>query len=145
MTATVEPDGYLWHTRLLLQYHAAFEFAPMESLIRERQENYYRVLAACDKAGSSTAFVEFGAAVVEEALERFLGDLSAEPSTPSHRIEIAAGHFSGREFSRKDYAAIFPSLSTATASRDLRHGVDSGRLVRSREKALTRYRFACES
>lgn len=134
--------GRLWHTLLLLQYHAAFEFVPMESLIRERQEDYYGVLAACDKAGSSTAFVEFGAAVVEEALKRFLGDLRPEPSTASHRIEIAAGHLAGREFSRKDYAAIFPSLSTATASRDLRHGVDSGRLERSGEIALTRYRFA---
>ncbi len=108
----------------------------------KRQGDYYRVLAACDKAGSSTAFVEFATTVVEEALKRFLGNIKVEPSTPSQRIEIAAGHFSGREFSRKDYAAIFPRLSTATASRDLRHGVDSGRLQRSGEKALSRYRFA---
>ena len=50
----------------------------MESLIRERQEDYYRVLAACDKAGSSTAFVEFGTAVVEEALKRFLKNLKPQ-------------------------------------------------------------------
>jgi len=91
---------------------------------------------------ANAAFVEFGTAVVEEALKRFLGDLKPEPSTASHRIEIAAGHLAGREFSRKDYSAIFPSISTATASRDLRHGIDSGRLQKSGEKALTRYRFA---
>ncbi len=76
---------------------------------------------------------------MEEALKRFLENLKAEPTTPSHRIEIAAGHFGGREFSRKHYAALFPSLSTATASRDLRHGVEIGRLLKTGEKALTRY------
>ena len=133
--------GRLWHTLMLYRYHPAFEFVPIESLIREKQSDYYAVLGACDRAGNSTAFVEFGAALVEEALRRFLGNLKAEPSTPSHRIEIAAARFGAQEFSRKDYAAVFPTLSTATASRDLRHGFEIGRLVRRGQKALTRYQF----
>ncbi|MEM9282427.1 MAG: Fic family protein [Verrucomicrobiota bacterium] len=134
--------GRLWHTLLLYRYHPAFEFVPLEPFIRERQKEYYAVLGACDKAGNSTAFVEFGAAIVEEALRRFLETLRAEPTTPSHRIEIAFGHFGGREFSRKDYSSIFPTLSTSTASRDLRHGVEIGRLSKTGGKALTRYRFS---
>ena len=75
-------------------------------------------------------------------MKRFLENLRAEPTTPSQRIEIAARHLAGRKFSRKDYAALFPNISTATASRDLRHGVGSGRRIRTGEEALTRYRFA---
>jgi len=133
-------SGRLWHTLLLFHYHPAFEFVPIESLIRERQQDYYKVLEACDRVGNSTAFVEFGAATVEEALQRFLQNLRAEPTTPSHRIEIAVRHFESRGFSRKDYASLFPRISPATASRDLRHGVELGLLVKSGDKALTRYR-----
>lgn len=133
--------GRLWHTLLLYRYHPAFEFVPLESLIRERQNDYYSVLGECDRAGNSTAFVEFGTMIVEKALRRFLETLRAEPATASHRIEIASGHFGEREFSRKDYSSLFPSLSTATASRDLRHGVETGRLIKAGERALTRYRF----
>jgi Fic family protein len=134
--------GRLWHTLTLYHYHPVFEFVPIESLIREKQRDYYAVLSTCDRAGNSTAFNEFGAAIVEESLKRFLENLKAEPSTPSHRIEIAAARHGAQEFSRKDYAAVFPTLSTATASRDLRHGVELGRLMKRGEKALTRYRFA---
>ena len=135
--------GRLWHTLLLYRYHPVFEFVPVESLIRERQTDYYAVLGACDRAGNSSAFIEFGSAIVEEALGRFLENLRAEPSSASHRIEIAASRFGAREFSRKDYAVHFPNLSTATASRDLRLGAETGRLIKSGEKALTRYKFAC--
>ncbi len=46
-----------------------------------------------------------------------------------------------RSFSRKDYMALFPNLSTATASRDLRKAVDESRLKSSGEKAQTVYQF----
>ena len=134
--------GRLWHTLMLYTYHPAFEFVPLESIIRERQKDYYAVLGNCDQIGTSTAFVEFGAVVVEEALRRFMENLKTEPVTSSQRIETAARHFGQQDFSRKDYAVLFPKLSTATASRDLRKGVEISRLLRTGEKALTRYRFA---
>lgn len=31
----------------------------METVIRDQQADYYKVLATCDKAGNSTAFIEF--------------------------------------------------------------------------------------
>lgn len=133
--------GRLWHTLLLCQHHPVFEFVPLESLVRERQCDYYEVLSACDRVGNSTAFVEFAVSLVEEALVRFLANLKAEPSTPNHRLELAAQSLRAGDFSRKDYQRLFPNLSTATASRDLRHGVDVGRLVKTGEKALTRYHF----
>lgn len=132
--------GRLWHTLLLYHCHPAFEFVPVESVIRERQEEYYDVLGACDRVGNSTAFIEFGTDAVELALRRFLETLQAEPATQTHRLKIAARHFGKDEFSRKDYLSLFPNLSTATASRDLRHGAEEGCLSRKGERALTRYR-----
>lgn len=137
--------GRLWHTLMLYHYHPVFEFVPLESSIREQQQQqqqqYYAVLAACDRAGSSTAFIEFSLHLVEQALKHFLDTLRSEPDTPSRRLEFAASRFGSREFSRKEYCALFPRLSTATASRDLRRGADSGQLMKTGETALTRYRF----
>lgn len=133
--------GRLWHTLLLYRYHSVFEFVPLESLVREHQQRYYEVLSACDRMGTSTAFIEFAVMLVEEALRRFLSNLKGEPSTPAHRLELAAGSLRARQFSRKDYQELYPNLSPATASRDLRAGVESGLLRKTGERALTRYRF----
>ena len=112
--------GRLWHTLMLQRYHPAFEFVPVESIIRERQSEYYAVLGECDRAGSATSFIDFSLEVVETALKQFLETLRAEPVTAEHRIEIARAHFEKREFARKDYLKQFPNLSTASASRDMR-------------------------
>lgn len=51
--------GRLWQTLILSRWDPLFAYIPVETVIRERQADYYKVLAACDKAGNSTAFVEF--------------------------------------------------------------------------------------
>ena len=134
--------GRFWHTLMLRRYHEAFEFIPLESVIREQQQQYYAALGACDAAGSSTEFVEFSLEVTEAALQQFMSTLRySQPTTASHRLQRAESHFGGRSFSRKDYLHLFPKLSTASGSRDLRAGVDEGRLVKQGEKSQTRYRF----
>lgn len=51
--------GRLWQTLILSQWNPLFAYLPVESVIREQQQEYYRVLALCDKAGNSTAFIDF--------------------------------------------------------------------------------------
>jgi len=60
--------------------------------------------------------------------------------TPDHRLKIASQHFDSDVFRRMDYLGLFPNLSTATASRDLRHGVEGGCLRKEGEHAMIRYR-----
>ncbi|MDA0589409.1 MAG: Fic family protein [Planctomycetota bacterium] len=133
--------GRLWHTLILGRYHPVFGHVPIESIIRERQSDYYEVLRDCDQKGSSTAFVEFSLQATHEALQRTLSELAPSPVTPSQRLETAAEHFQSRNFSRKDYMTLFPNLSTATSSRDLRKAVDESRLKSSGERAQTVYQF----
>ena len=89
----------------------------------------------------STACVEFSLQSTHEALQRTLSELAPSPVTPSQRLETAAEHFQLRRFSRKDYMTLFPNLSTATASRDLRKAVDEAQLKKSGERAQTVYQF----
>lgn len=51
--------GRLWQTLILSQWNPLFAFLPVETVIRDQQAEYYKILAACDKAGNSTAFIEY--------------------------------------------------------------------------------------
>jgi Fic family protein len=136
--------GRLWHTLILSRYHTLFLHVPVESLIREQQSEYYDSLRHCDRVGESTAFIEFTLNATLKALRFTLDQISPTVVTPDSRIESARDHFKNKSFSRKDYCKLFPSLSTATASRDLRKATNEAKVVKSGEKALTRYVFGDE-
>lgn len=60
--------GRLWQTLILSRWNPLFAFLPVESVIRERQSQYYKVLSTCDQVGNSTAFIEFLLAALLTAL-----------------------------------------------------------------------------
>ena len=43
--------GRLWQTLILKEAYPVFEFLPVETLIKERQEKYYEALAKSDNTG----------------------------------------------------------------------------------------------
>jgi len=133
--------GRFWHSLLLYNYHPAFEFIPIESLIRDHQQEYYSALESSDRAGDSTAFVDFSLGIILESLEDFISSFAPKPLTANERTSRAKKHFASQQFSRKDYLGLFKTISTATASRDLKQAVDSNSLKKTGEKALTLYRF----
>jgi Fic family protein len=74
--------GRLWQTLILSHWNPLVAFLPVETVIRDRQADYYRVLGACDKAGNSTAFVEFLLAALLTALVEVSGtDQVSDPLT----------------------------------------------------------------
>jgi Fic family protein len=133
--------GRLWQHVLLVRFHPLFEFVPVESIIRERQQQYYEALEAADRATDSTPFVEFMLEAILHGTEELLGELRVGPMTPDDRLRAAHEQFLHEWFSRKDYQTFFVRLSAPTASRDLKFGVVRKQLERRGDKALSRYRF----
>ena len=133
--------GRLWQTVILIKYHPLFEYIPMESIIREKQKEYYKVLAQADKAGDSTRFIEFMLKIIFRAAQDFLVNVKPQTETAKTRLKLAGDHFQNNPFSRKDYLIFHKNISTATASRDLLFGVKQKNLKRSGARALTLYRF----
>ena len=133
--------GRFWHSLLLTHYHPIFEFTPVESLIKEHQRRYYQVLGTSDRAGHSTAFVDFSLEMVHRALDGLVDTIRPEPSTAKTRLERARAEFGQVRFSRKDYMKLHKTVSTATASRDLKAGVNAETLSRQGDKAAAVYRF----
>lgn len=133
--------GRLWQTVLLSKFHPIFEFTPVESVIRDRQTDYYVALAASDRSGDATPFIEFSLTAIFDALEEMSAIVRPAAQTPDDRISIARQKFGRTTFSRKDYLTVHKTISTATASRDLAYAVKNRTVEKSGTKALTKYRF----
>jgi len=133
--------GRLWQHVILVRYHPFFAYVPTESVIHSKQEAYYGVLGVCDRAGESTQFIEFSLRALLESLQEFLHQFRPAPATRETRLQQARTYFHDAMFSRQAYLGQFPGLSTATASRDLAHGVERGFLRRTGAKAQARYDF----
>ena len=89
--------------------------------------------------GSSTPFIEYMLNVVNDSLHTMLDFKSRVMST-----EDRLAYFSeirDAEFSRKDYMSVFKEISSATASRDLKQGVELGLFVKEGDKTKTIYRI----
>ena len=131
--------GRLWQTVILLNEYPVFEFLPFETLISQTQQNYYDSLAKSDKKGNSTFFIEYMLGVIEKSLIE-LQNFNNRVLTDLDRLEyfISLGE---KEFSRKDYMNVFKDISSATASRDLKKGVEMNLLEKTGVKNKTMYKM----
>jgi Fic family protein len=133
--------GRLWQSVILGDSFPIFQYLPIETIIKERQAEYYRALGKCDKEGKSTQFIKFMFQVILEQLESIVSAPRANSVDFQARIEIAKSEFKMNEFDRADYLTIFKEISAPTASRDLKKAVDLKLLHKSGDKRLTVYRF----
>lgn len=60
--------GRLWQTLILSKWKPLLAYLPIESVIRDRQDEYDRTLGQSDKTGQSTAFIEFLLSALLQAL-----------------------------------------------------------------------------
>lgn len=114
--------GRLWQTLILMAEYPVFEFLPFETLISKTQDEYYKSLALSDKSGKSTYFIEYMLGVIEKSLESLL-NYNNRVLKDIDRLEYFL-KLGIKEFNRKDYMNIFKDLSSATASRDLKKGME---------------------
>lgn len=114
--------GRLWQTLILMAEYPVFEFLPFETLISKTQDEYYKSLALSDKSGKSTYFIEYMLGVIEKSLESLL-NYNNRVLKDVDRLEYFM-NLGIKEFNRKDYMNVFKDLSSATASRDLKKGME---------------------
>lgn len=60
--------GRLWHTLLLTQWKPMFAWLPVESMIHDRQDEYYQAINRSNNEAESTVFIEFMLSAIKEAL-----------------------------------------------------------------------------
>jgi Fic family protein len=114
--------GRLWQTLILMSEYPIFEYLPFETLISKTQKDYYKSLATSDKCGKSTVFIEYMLHVIDQSLESILtynNRILKDTDRLEHFISLGI-----KSFTRKDYMNVFKDLSSATASRDLKKGIE---------------------
>lgn len=129
--------GRLWQTLILMSEYPVFEFLPFETLISQTQNEYYQALAMSDKSGKSTFFIEY----MLEVIDKSLGNLLNYNNRVLKDIDRLDYFFKLdiKEFTRKDYMNTFKDLSSATASRDLKKGVELQLFKSSGTQNKTKY------
>lgn len=60
--------GRLWHTLLLSSWNSVFAWLPVESIIHDRQQEYYDAINASNNVGESTVFIEFMLSAIKASL-----------------------------------------------------------------------------
>ena len=71
--------GRMWQTLLLFKWKEIFAWLPVETVIYDRQQEYYAVLGSSNDAGDCTEFVRFMLQAIIDALESYLtGDQASD-------------------------------------------------------------------
>jgi len=123
---------------ILINDYDIFEFLPFETLISATQNDYYKSLSMSDKSGKSTPFIEYMLGVIEKSLSQLL-NYNNRILKDIDRLEyfLNQGY---NEFSRKDYMNVFKDIASATASRDLKKGIELSLFKSSGQLNKTKYR-----
>lgn len=78
--------------------------------------------------------------VIKISLENLISEQS-KTLNDEERLKYFQEHSELKEFTRKDYMNMFKTISSATATRDLKKGVDKGILERKGENRLSKYKY----
>ena len=74
--------GRYWQTMLLARWKGIFAWIPVETIVKEHQQDYYNVIAKCDAAGNSTAFIEFMLRCLLDAMNQ----IEEEPEEVANKV-----------------------------------------------------------
>lgn len=128
-----------WWKVLLQNEYPIFEFIPLEELLLKNQDELVQSMAKSGRTGKPNAFLEFILFLIEDGIQSFFKQ-NDEIKTAEQRLKYFVSE-TPKDFSRKDYMVTFENISTATASRDLKMGVEKGLLKKEGDKRKTVYRL----
>lgn len=136
--------GRLWHTLLLSKWNPTFAWLPVESIIHDRQQEYYEAINASNDAGESTVFIEFMLSAIKASL---IEAISASDEMSDVKIDKSTLRWKKIEEYLKTHDYIMNAdvrklcgVSAATANRILSSFVEEEKLSKYREGGHWAYR-----
>ena len=134
--------GRFWQHLMLIQYHPIFRFTPVETIVHNRQQDYYDALMKSQKTHDCTPFVEFSLLTILEALNLVQEEMGVYQKTSiEQRMRAFVETFKGKEFTRKDYLSFYKGIAGLSASRDLALGVRLKLLKKVGDKRMAKYKI----
>ena len=137
--------GRLWHTLLLSKWNPAFAWLPVESIIHDRQQEYYSAINASNDAGESTVFIEFVLSAIKASLIDAISTSDAMSDEPIDKTTIRWNQIEKflktHEFIMNADVRALCNVSAATANRILASLVSERKLVKYYEGGHWAYRL----
>ncbi len=81
--------GRMWQTLLLMQWKPIFAWIPVETIVKEHQQEYYAAIMKSDHEASSTPFIVFMLGCLKEALDE-MAESNQKSNQKSNRKIISA-------------------------------------------------------
>lgn len=141
--------GRLWHTLLLSKWNSAFAWLPVESIIHDRQQEYYDAINTSNDAGESTVFIEFMLSAIKASL---MDAIRTSDEMSDGKMDKATLRWKKIEEYLKTHDYIMNAdvrelcgVSAATANRLLAGFASVGKLVKYRESGHWAYRLFFQS
>lgn len=125
--------GRLWHTLLLTQWKPMFAWLPVESMIHDRQDEYYQAINRSNNEAGSTVFIEFMLSAIKEALLEAVQTGSAENRSTEEQRWHQIKYFLEKNgtITNADVRKML-GVSAATANRILAMMTEKGRIKKVR-------------
>lgn len=138
--------GRLWHMLLLSKWNPAFAWLPVESIIHDRQEEYYAAINASNDAGESTVFIEFMLSAIKASLIdaiRMSDEMSdGAMNKATMRWKQIEKFLETHEFIMNADVRNLCNVSAATANRILTEFATKKRLVKCRQGGHWAYKLS---
>ena len=138
--------GRLWHTLLLSKWNPTFAWLPVESIIHDRQQDYYNAINASNNAGESTAFIEFMLSAIKASLidaTKMSDDMSDEKSDKKTlRLQKIEQFLRTHEYIMNADVRDLCGVSAATANRILAGLTETGALKKYHINGYWKYKSA---
>ncbi len=126
--------GRLWYTLLLTQWKPMFAWLPVESIIHDRQDEYYAAINQSNFEGESTAFIMFMLSAIKEALMEAVQAASPSQNMTSEELrwyKIERFLKKNGSITNADVRDLF-QVSPATANRILSKFTGDGKIEKIR-------------
>ena len=141
--------GRLWHTLLLSRWNPVFAWLPVESIIHDRQQEYYAAINASNEAGESTVFIEFMLSAIKasitEAMEvsdKMMDEMSdGKMDKATQRWKKIEAYLKNHDYIMNADVRELCGVSSATAHRILATLVENKKLKKYYERGLWSYRL----
>ena len=138
--------GRLWHTLLLSKWNPTFAWLPVESIIHDRQQEYYNAINASNDAGESTAFIEFMLSAIKASLieaTKMSDDMSDEKlDKKTLRLKKIEQFMRTHEYIMNADVRDLCGVSAATANRILAGLTETGALKKYHINGYWKYKSA---
>lgn len=129
--------GRLWHALLLFKWNPAFAWLPVESIIHDRQQEYYDAINDSNNAGESTVFIEFMLSAIKASL---MDAINTSDEMSDGKLDKATlrwkriqEYLKTHDYIMNADVRVLCGVSVATANRILANLVSEQKLVKYHE------------